>query len=268
MHKLRIITYCVAALFVGSMLVSCGSKKKIVYFQGAEKKIGTMEDLSKYDVKIKPHDNLMIMVSTANNPAAAVPYNTIDLSRGSLYGNILDLLGYLVDEQGYINFPQVGKLYVVGMTKSELSQLLISRLKEYLDASSLTVNVRFLNFQISVLGEVNRPGDYVISDESVTLPQIIAQAGDLTIYGQRKNIKVFRTLDSGEKKCFVVDLTKPDVFYSEAYYLHQNDVIYVEPNSARTMGASYNPMISTYLSVAGLLVSISTLVISILNSSK
>ncbi|MDR1682674.1 MAG: polysaccharide biosynthesis/export family protein [Candidatus Symbiothrix sp.] len=256
-HFMYGVTCVVAVLFS-----ACGSSKDIIYFQGvADDTTRVYNDLATYEIKIVPKDNLFINVSTStSNPLAAVPYNAIDMTRGGGYISAMEYLGYLVDENGDITFPGLGKVRVGGLTKKEATELIRKGLEEYIEQP--IVNIRFLNYKISVLGEVNRPGTFVIGDERISIPEAIARAGDMTIYGQRHNVLVCR-IDNGEKKFFKVDITSPAMFYSESYYLHQNDILYVLPNKSRVMGASYNPMISTYLSVAGLLVSITTLIISI-----
>jgi polysaccharide export outer membrane protein len=259
MTRFNHLIYGFACLTAAVFFSACGSSKDILYFQGVAENSRAYEDLSNYEVKITPKDNLFINVSTAtSNPLAAAPYNGIDFTRGMSYN--LDMFGYLVDENGDITFPGLGRVHVGGLTKAEAIELIRKGLEEYIEQP--IVNLRFLNYKISVLGEVNRPGSYVITDERISIPEALARAGDMTIYGQRKDVLVCR-IENGEKKFFKVDMTSPEIFYSESYYLHQNDILYVLPNKSRSMSASYNPMISTYISVAGLLVSISTLVISL-----
>ncbi|GHU68414.1 sugar transporter [Bacteroidia bacterium] len=265
MTRFNHLIYGLACLTVAVFFSACGSSKNIVYFQGVTDNSRAYEDLTKYEVKITPKDNLFINVSTAtSNPLAAAPYNIIDFTRGGM-STQLDIFGYLVDEDGYITFPGLGQVHVGGLTKAEAIELIRKGLEEYIEQP--IVNLRFLNYKISVLGEVNRPGAYTIEDERISIPEALARAGDMTIYGKRKDVLICR-VENGEKIFFKVDMTSPEVFYSESYYLHQNDILYVLPNKSRSMGAAYNPMISTYLSVAGLLVSITTLVLSLSNLRK
>jgi polysaccharide export outer membrane protein len=239
-------------------LTSCGSSKDIIYFQDADRILeGYYDDLSDYKIKIMPSDNLLITVS-ALNPQAAEAFNTVNLTRG--YSNNLEMQGFLVDENGDINFPVVGKLHLGGLAKSDAIQLIQNEISKYIDKP--VVNIRFMNYKIAVLGEVNRPGTYFIDNERVSIPEALARAGDMTIYGQRHDVLVCR-MENGEKKVYHVDITSPSVFLSEVYYLQQNDIIYVQPNNSRAQSSVYNPMISTFISVAGLLVSITTLVINL-----
>jgi polysaccharide export outer membrane protein len=246
-------------IIVTLFLTSCGSSKDIVYFQDADRVLNeSYDDLSNYEIKIMPSDNLLISVS-ALNPQAVEPFNTVNLARG--YSNNLEMQGYLVDDKGDINFPVVGKLHLGGLTKSDAIQLIQNEVSQYIDKP--VVNIRYMNYKIAVLGEVNRPGTYFIDNEKVSIPEVLARAGDMTIYGQRHDILVCR-MENGEKKIYHVDITSPSIFLSEVYYLQQNDIVYVQPNKSKAQSSAYNPMISTFISVAGLLVSITTLVINLL----
>ncbi|GHT05398.1 polysaccharide export outer membrane protein [Bacteroidia bacterium] len=245
-----------------TLLTSCGSSKDILYFQGTENIPNTLyRDDTNPEVRIMPNDNLFIKVS-APNPLAAEPYNLINLSSGN-YTNTLELQGYLVDENGNINFPGIGRVHVGGLTKAEVIHSIQTKLSQYLE-DPIIVNVRFLNYSVSILGEVVRPGTYQITDERISVPEALAKAGDMTIYGQRHDILICR-VENGEKKFYHLDITSPDIFFSEAYYLQQNDIVYVQPNKARTGSASVSPLLSTYLSIAGLLISVTTLVVNLTN---
>jgi len=255
--KLKRLLYGTMGIVAVVCFFSCSSSKKIVYFQGLPSDSKLYEDASKYELQIAPGDNLFINVSTASsNPQAVAPYNAIDMTRGGGATN-LAWVGYLVDENGNITFPSLGQIHVGGLTKHQAIELIQKGIgKDIIDP---IVNIRFLNYKVSVMGEVARPGMYVIEDERVSIPEIIARAGDLTIYGKRNDVLICR-ISNGEKKFFTVDLTSPEIFFSENYYLQQNDIVYVKPNRSRIMGASYNPMISTYISIASFLVTITLLI--------
>jgi polysaccharide export outer membrane protein len=121
-----------------------------------------------------------------------------------------------------------------------------------------------MNYKISVLGEVARPGTYFIDSERISIPDALAQAGDMTIYGKREDVLICR-VENGEKRFYSVNLKSPDLFFSEVYYLQQNDIVYVKPNKSRAMSSSYNPMVATLISVTSLLVGITTLVLTQVN---
>ncbi|MDR1762931.1 MAG: polysaccharide biosynthesis/export family protein [Dysgonamonadaceae bacterium] len=224
--------------FIGILMLiavfsSCGSKKDLVYFQNQEDAFTNpyIIDSSYYDLRIRPSDNLLITVSSVN-PLAVEPYNTISMQgSGSMYTQGLEYRGYLVDNYGFIKFPGLGKIQVGGLSKSEAEQLIQKEISK--TVSDCSVNIRFLNYRVSVLGEVNKPGIYTISSERVSIVEAIALAGDLTIYGQRHNIRVFRVENDGQKTAYTIDLTQPEVFYSPVYYLQQNDVVVINPNNTR-----------------------------------
>ena len=164
--------------------------------------------------------------------AAMFNLTTVQYQQGSeITGNAVGqrILGYVVDNDGRIDFPVLGVLDVAGLTRWELSELIKKQLldKQYL--TDAVVTVEFMNFKISVLGEVTSPGTYNIQGDKVTVLQAISMAHDLTIYGERKNVSIIRERD-GERTIYEIDLTDVDLFKSPAYYLQQNDIVYVQPN--------------------------------------
>ena len=251
-------SFFIYIILLGCLLASCGSTRDITYFQDAKKfeKFVALLDSAHYEIRIKPNDNLLITVAS-RNPIAVEEFNSVSFERGSISTSSLDWRGYLVDEAGYINFPQFGKIYVQGMSKDELIQLLEKQIKTFYDDP--IVNVRFLNYKVTVLGEVSRPGVYTVNDEKITIPQALALAGDLTIYGKREDVLVYRE-ENGQKTFFTLDLKDPMVFASPYYYLRQNDVIYVSPNSAQASRSSYSQSWSVIISITSLLFTIGTFV--------
>ncbi len=222
---------CSLFLLFGIVLLgfySCGSSKDIEYYQGPEDSSSWDHflDRSKYEIRIVPNDNLLITVS-AENPQAVEMFNTIKTERMT---TISEYQGYLVDQEGCINFPGVGNMKVSGMTKGELIDRLQEKIKPMVN--NPVVNVRFMNFKVTVQGEVVRPGVYSVSNERITVPEALALAGDLTINGVRQDVLLCRMIN-GEKKIFHIDLTSPEVFYSPYFYLEQNDILYVKPNKAK-----------------------------------
>ncbi|MBR6998170.1 MAG: polysaccharide biosynthesis/export family protein, partial [Prevotella sp.] len=226
-HKL------IVAAAVALMLGSCGSTKDVPYFQNAE-----TVDLSKssflYDARIMPKDQLTITVSTINDEAAA-PFNMTvptpySVNTRSTYSQPM-LQSYLVDNNGMINFPIVGELKVGGLTKAEAEHMIAGKIQPYINESEKPiVTVRIPGYQISVIGEVARPGTFTVSREKITVLEALAQAGDLTIYGQRKNVQLIREDATGRKSTHILDLTDANLVNSPYYYMQQNDVINVTPN--------------------------------------
>ena len=210
------------------LLSSCGSLKNIVYFQKAETQYDPTNDLSKHEIFISNNDNLLIMVSAKNSQVA----DMFNIFKSDHTGNISSLIwqGYLVDESGCINFPQIGKIRLSGLSKSAAIKLLQEKIEEYI--KDPVVNIRIMNYKVTVIGEVSHPGVHSINDEKLTIIQALALSGDLTIHGNRRNIMITREVE-GQKQIHRVDITSPEIFNSPVYYLQQNDVVYVEPNKAR-----------------------------------
>jgi polysaccharide export outer membrane protein len=248
------------------LLASCGTPKDVVYFQDAKNYL-TFKNLDTINVYIHQNDILAIMVNSEATEAA-LPFNLPMASYyigGESYGQ-QRVLGYIVDSNGNIEFPILGKLHVEGLTRFELREMI----KEELVSNGLlkdpVITVNFLNFRISVLGEVNKPGSYNITDEHVTLLDAISLAGDLTIYGKRERVAVIRE-EKGRRTILYHDLLSTEVFMSPYYYLQQNDVIYVEPNNLRAQQSRINQNNSTgvWLSVVSTLVTVTSLIITISN---
>ncbi|WP_026837175.1 polysaccharide biosynthesis/export family protein [Gillisia sp. JM1] len=252
-------------LFVGLLLIvfsSCVSGKKITYFQGLDE-VQQQVDTSKNSLKIKPNDLLTISVS-AYNMVAAQPFNlpVIGVASGGgdaglRVGGTPQLQPFLVDSDGSIVFPQLGTVQVEGLNRQELAAKLKMQISEYVKEP--IVIVRIVNFQVSILGEVNRPGTFSVQDEYLSLPKALGLAGDMSIYGQRENVLVMRE-ENGSKIHAYLDMTDANVINSPFYYLKQNDVVYIEPNNAQKQGAGYNRNSSVYISVASVLISLIVLI--------
>jgi len=254
--------YACALFFVLFLLTvtSCTSKKDVIYFQDSEYFASRGMDKTKHQVYIVTNDNLLIRVS-ALNPTAAEPFNSI--SQNVTYSGNMEWRGYLVDEKGEINFPVIGKISLAGLTKAAAESLLEEKIAQFI--SNPVVNIRIMNYKISILGEVNRPGSYTINDEKISLPQALALAGDLTIFGERRNVQIFR-MQNGEKKVYTVDLTSPEIFYSPFFYLQQNDLVYIKPNGAKIRSGGLNQNLSLIISSITFLITV--LSFAITNSKK
>ena len=252
-------------LYVGLLLIgfcSCVSKKEITYFQGLEE-VQQQVNTSKNSLEIKPNDLLTISVS-AYNMEAAQPFNlpVVGVAAGSGDAGLRvsgtpQLQPFLVDSDGNIEFPQLGTVEVGGLNRQELAAKLKTQIAEYVKEP--IVIVRIVNFQVSVLGEVNRPGTFSVQDEYLSLPKALGLAGDMSIYGQRENVLVMRE-ENGSKTYAYLNMTDANVINSPFYYLKQNDVVYIEPNNAQKQGAGYNRNASVYISVASVLISLIVLI--------
>lgn len=221
-------------------------------------------------IVIQPKDMISIVVSS-RNPELVPMFNlpVISYQAGSEIVNTGQqrLLGYVVDNDGYIDFPVLGELYVAGMTRWQLSDMIKERLLDEGLLNDAVVTVEFMNFKISVMGEVNAPGTYTIEGDKITILQALSLAKDLTIFGKRENVTVIRELD-GKRTMYNIDLCSVDMFKSPAYYLQQNDIIYVEPSEIRARQSTVDDKglrtTSILVSSGSLLVSIATLIVSII----
>jgi polysaccharide export outer membrane protein len=240
------------------LLEGCTSTKRLVYFQGASTNDDTVAIQEPFIPTIKKGDILSVQVSSLN-PEASVFFNPVSMADNSAVANqnnpLARISGYLVANDGSIKLPLVGQLNVLDMTTAQASDLISTKLKTYLKEP--TVNVRNLNFRISVLGEVAHPALFTIPNERITIPEALGLAGDLTVYGRRDNVLVIR--EEGNKRVFTrVDLTRRDAFRSPYYALHPNDIIYVEPGKARatSVDRAYQlaPIVTGILSLVAIIV--------------
>lgn len=239
-----------------TVLSSCVSKKDIVYFQNDQ--IDQSKFSNSYKTVFKPDDLLEITISALDLEAVkpfnlpAVAYAT---TSNSVIGTPRQQL-YLVDNEGFIDFPVLGRLKIGGLTRKEVIDLLSSKLDpDYV--KNPTIIIRISNFSVTVLGDVKVPGTYTIPNERITVLQAVGLAGDLNISGVR-NIQVKRE-ENGQIHTYDIDLKSNKLFTSPVYYLQQNDIVYVEPNYARSQSASANQNSGLFISIAGLLISIITL---------
>lgn len=256
----------VTALFflTGIMgLSSCSQQKNIAYFQNVDHL--SEFNGARFEPTIQPDDLLLIIVS-ASDAEAAAPFNLTTENIPTIIGqaNMAQRQQqlYLVDKNGSVDFPVLGSLQIGGVTKTEVVKLLKDKLAKYI--KDPIVNMRIMNYKITVQGEVTRPGSYPIASERVTLTEALSMAGDLTIYGKRNNIVVVREVQ-GKKNIGRVDITKADFINSPYYYLSQNDLIYVEPNGAKSNSSTFNQNTTVWISIASL---VSSAVFSILLINK
>ena len=255
-------TYFLAAVAMLT-LVSCGTHQEIAYIHDATR--DNPENISgKFTKGIQANDLLSIYVES-ETPAATVPFNQetnkIAMSDGVVMNpGSTAVSGYLVNNEGDITFPVLGTVHVLGMTHAELAQELQRRLVSEGHILDARVTVRLMNFTVSVLGDVAKPGTIVASGERLTIFEALSMVGDLTIYGQRNNVTIIRE-ENGQRTIGELDLTSKDVFESPYYYLHQNDVVYVEPNMKKKKTADRDPMLMTYITTGlSILTSLTSLV--------
>lgn len=257
-------------LMVMALLVaSCTGSKKVAYFQNLEQ-VNLEGSKGLYDAKIMPKDMLMITVSTLT-PEAAAPFNlTVGSSVGSsgqLSGGSSSLQGYLVDNQGNINFPVVGTVHVQGLTKTECQELIAQQITPYLSKTEKPiVTVRMSSYHVTVMGEVGSPGVIPVTTEKMSIIEALAEAGDLTIYGKRENVVLIRETETGKKEYHYLNLNDANIFNSPYYYLQQNDIVYVEPNNVQAKNSSIGQSTTLWFSFVGIVTSVASLLVNILRN--
>ena len=226
-------------------LNSCATRKEIVYFQDSSH-LNLKEIDQSFEPIIESNDILHITISSIDEEVIR-PFQR-NLGNESNNQNNLNqgLKGYLVDSNGNIQFPVLGSIKVSGMSRSQIKDKLTILISEYV--KEVVVDVRIMNFKVTVLGEVNNPGVYSIGDERVTLPEALGLAGDLSEDGRRDNITIIRE-DNGKRRVTKVDLTRSDFFSSQFYFLKQNDIIYIEPSTKGVKKSGFIPDIPALLSL-------------------
>ena len=245
-------------------LISCKTTKDVVYLQDVVPYKATDIE-QKFEVLIHEDDLLGILVNSKDKELV-VPFNMpmVSYQIGSESYGQQRLLGYLVDVNGDIDFPVLGKIHVVGLTRLQLKEMIKKRLIDEDLVKDPVVTVQFLDYKVSVIGEVARPGSFTIAGDRITLLEALSMAGDLTIYGRRDRVAVIREKD-GKRKVLFHDLRSSDIFSSPCYYLQQNDIVYVEPNRAKSQqsGINQNNSASVWLSAVSVLAAIASLIVTL-----
>ena len=263
----------IVAIFFLS-LISCSTPKNIAYFQDVAPG-ETIQPQSVYDIRVRPEDKLSIIVSTQDAGLSAL-FNLVQVqnrltgnstSAANIYSTDSRTSYYTVDRFGDINFPVIGKIHIGGMRRSEVAEYIEKRLIAEDLVKQPVVSVEFINTGVSVLGEVARPGRYEFNKDRLTIVEALAMAGDMKNTGKRENVMVIRETEKG-KKTYVLDMTNAaGLSLSPGYYLQQEDIVYVEPNSkakreTTSAGNSlYNP--GFWISLGSLGVTVATLVITL-----
>ncbi|WP_313366851.1 polysaccharide biosynthesis/export family protein [Sphingobacterium mizutaii] len=250
---MRISFFCF--LFV-CLFYSCASRKEIVYFQADSLALSSIKESSA--LKLQAGDILTISV-TADDVRATEPFNQINAYQvGTIQNNNPFLPTYTIDQNGFIDFPRIGKVALAGKTRTEAVDFLRSEISRYIVNPGVNMSVR--NFRVTVLGEVVKPGTFFIENDRVSLLEALGLAGDMTINGVRSNVLVVRE-ENGVKSEHRVDLTKRESLNSPVYYLRQNDVVYVEPNGAKIQSSKYTQNTSVFVSIASLIITIVAVVL-------
>lgn len=250
------------------LLMSACSHREVAYITDAQRD-SAQDIIQHYTASLMPGDQIYIYVSS-QTPESVIPFNqethTINLEVNRLTNNDSTNIynrsrnnaqqiksdgvkGYFVDEHGYIDFPILGKLYVAGHTQDELKEMIESQLKENNYVIDPVVTTRLLNFRVTVVGEVKMPRQIHVDGTRLTILEAIAICGDLTDYGMRENILVIRS-DGQKKEYGILDLTKNEMLNSPYYYLHNNDIVYIEPSDLKKKDSDRDENIPRYISMA------------------
>lgn len=232
------------------LFTGCADKKKLVYLQGIENQKNYDNSL-RYEIKLQSDDLLSIVV-TAENPEVTTPFN-LPLIQGNVVTNSQTGRTFLIDNDGFIEYPVLGKVKLGGLTRTEATAKLTELVSNYINDPAITM--RIMNYKISVLGEVAKPGNYTINGERITVLEALSLAGDLTVYGKRKNILLIHD-DEGKKTYTRIDLTDAQLLNSPNYYLAQNDILIVEPNKPKLNGSIVGPNIGLWLTSISVLLSL------------
>ena len=248
------------------IMTSCTSYLQVPYLQNPNAVNAAQEVQPLYDAKIMPKDLLTITVNTTD-PEAAAPFNltvqsSINASRNTNLSQQPVLQQYLVNNDGNIDFPVLGRLQVGGLTKTQAEDLIRENLKPYLRETPI-VTVRMSNSKMSELGEVARPGTFTVSNEKVNVLEALAMAGDMTIWGMRNNVKLVREDATGKREIIFLDLNRADIINSPYYYLQQNDILYVTPNETKAKNSDIGQSTSLWFSATSILISAITLLVNI-----
>ena len=245
---------------------SCVMTKQVAYFQNMDS-VDLSGIKSMPEIRIKPNDELVILISSLN-PEAARPFNMTMTSTG---GNTMStnsaasktMYSYIVDKEGNINFPVVGKINILGLTRPQAEEKIAEVIKPYFAADeNPIVKVRYSGFKVTVIGEVSGSRVLTVDNERLSIIEALAQCGDLSVYGKRPNILLVRENAEVEKTTVRFNLNDANLFNSPYYYLQQNDIIYVEPHKARARSADVSSY-TFWTPIASVLISLATFTISI-----
>ncbi len=264
MKKLLIpLVAIVAMMFVNS----CESSKQVPYMQNIDS-ISLAASQYLFDARIKPKDMLHITVHSTN-AAASAPFN-LYVSRhlnssGEISSSAGSLQSYLVENDGTINFPVIGRLQVLGLTKKECETLIEQKISPYFAKTETpVVTVSLASFRITLIGDLTRPSVVTVATEKMSILEALASAGDLTLYGKRQNVMLIREDATGKKSVHRIDLTDANFINSPYYYVQQNDIIYVEPNATKAKNSALGQSVTIWFSFISIATSVASLLVNIL----
>ncbi len=247
------------------MFSGCVMTKQVTYFQNIDS-VDISQKVVVPEARVKANDELTILVSSIS-PEAAEPFN---MNISSRYSSTISnstagkgMYSYIVDKDGCINFPVVGKIKIIGMTRPEVEDALTNAIKPYFsETEKPVVKVRYSSFHVTVIGEVTGTKIVNVENERISIIEALAQAGDLSVYGKRPNILLVRENINGQKMAVRYNLNDANIFNSPYYYLEQNDIVYVEPHKAKARSADVSSY-TFWTPISSVLISLATLAISL-----
>lgn len=276
MNRQKILKRCLLLAACAALLSSCATPKEVVYFQDLQQTDGTLAAVQAKEIRVRPDDKISIIVNS-RDPQLTDLFNLPYVSRQlgqtlrsvtSTYGQSQGVSGYTVDSDGNIDFPVLGKIHVEGMTREEIGRCIKDELVGQDLVKDPIVTVEFMNLTVSVMGEVAKPGRYAIERDRITILDALSMAGDLTIYGRRDAVMVQR-MEGDTLQVYQLNLVSgQDVYNSPAFYLQQNDLVYVAPNDVKVRESTVNGnnvrSTSFWISLGSLLSSVAVLITNIL----
>lgn len=264
MKKILLPFVAIVAIF---FMNSCQTSKQVPYMQNIDS-LDLSASKGLFDARIMPKDQLTITVHTSD-PVVSHPFN-LTISRtvssdGALGSGGGNLQGYLVDNDGYINFPIVGRIHVQGLTKRECEKVIEDKIAPYLAKSEKpVVTVRMSSFRITLLGDFSNPKVVPVTTEKMSVLEALASGGDLTLYGKRQNVLLIREDATGKKSIHRIDLTDANFINSPYYYVQQNDILYVEPNATKAKNSALGQSTTIWFSFISISTSVASLLVNIL----
>ena len=249
------------------MLWSCGSSKDIAYMENSQS-TDYAESQYLYDATIKPKDDVEILVHCPTSIEAAAVFNPVDpISTPNNPTNLhgyTSIKSYFVDNNGCIDFPLIGTVKIGGMTIDEAQSFIKDKIKIYFKSEDhFNVYINLPRYSISVVGEVHHPGLFTISNNKISVLEALARAGDMTIYGIRTDVKLIRELNDGRKEVHTLDLTDANIINSPYYYMQQRDILYVQPNEAKSKNSDIGSTARFWIKRASISISLAALIYSI-----
>ncbi len=254
-------------VFLTIMVCGCGSTRDVPYFQNIDE-VDLSISKGLYTARIMPKDELTITVNATDPTTAAVFNLSVTRTLNNNNTNMTTqqaLVTYMVENDGMINYPQLGKIHVVGMSCEELQNYICEKISPYFAPDDPPiVTVRMANYRVTVLGEVSSPKVVTVASEKMSVLEAIASAGDLSIYGKRNNVMVIREDAQGEKTHHILNLNDANVINDPYYYVQQNDVIYVTPNKTKSRNSDIGQSTTLGVSITSILISLASLLYNIL----